>query len=228
VTGPSEAGRQLPLDLGHRPALGQDDFLVAASNRDAVAWIDKWPNWPGHALALHGPPGCGKTHLVHVWQAATTARRIAGGALTAEQVDELARPGATVAVEDADGGIEETALLHLFNLLNEQDGTLLITGSLPPSQWAITLPDLRSRVTAVPSVGILVPDDDLLQAVVVKQFHDRQLKLEPGVLAYLMPRIERSFEAARQLVDRIDQSALAEQRPITVPLIKQLIESEPG
>ena len=58
---------QLPLDLGHLPALGWDDFLVAPSNQAAVSWLDRWPRWPGHALSLFGPAGSGKTHLAHVF-----------------------------------------------------------------------------------------------------------------------------------------------------------------
>jgi DnaA regulatory inactivator Hda len=226
MTGPPAGARQLPLDLGHRPALGQDDFLVAASNADAVGWIDKWPLWGAHALALHGPPGCGKTHLVHVWQAASGACRVEAAGLRAGHVDGLALAGAAVVVEDADqgGGVDEIALLHLFNLLKEQDGTLLLTGRQPPGRWKIELPDLRSRLAAVPVAAIRSPDDALLQAVVVKMFHDRQLQVDPDVVTYLLPRMERSFEAARQLVERIDRQALVEQRRITIPLVKGMVD----
>ncbi|MGB8274330.1 MAG: DNA replication protein, partial [Alphaproteobacteria bacterium] len=66
-------GRQLPLDLPHRPALGLEDFLVAPCNVGAVRWIDRWPDWPGPVLAITGPSACGKTHLAHVWQARSGA-----------------------------------------------------------------------------------------------------------------------------------------------------------
>jgi hypothetical protein len=67
------APQQLPLDLAYRPALGMADFVIAPGNRDAVAWIDRWPDWPSHALAIHGPKGSGKSHLAHVWQARSGA-----------------------------------------------------------------------------------------------------------------------------------------------------------
>lgn len=225
---PTGAGRQLPLDLGHRPALGQDDFLVAASNSDAVSWIDRWPAWPGHALAIHGPPGCGKTHLAHVWQAASGARRISAGALTVEELPNLALAGAAVVVEDGDialnkGVLNETALLHLFNMLKEQDGSLLLTGREPPSRWRLGLRDLGSRLAAVTAVEVRLPDDAFLAALVVKLFHDRQLQIEPDVVAYLVPRIERSFDSARAVIERIDREALAERRRVTVPFIRGLI-----
>lgn len=71
------AAGQLTFDLGHRPALGREDFMVGPGNRDAVAWVDCWPDWPGPAVVIHGPPGCGKTHLASVWRARTDARVLA-------------------------------------------------------------------------------------------------------------------------------------------------------
>ena len=54
---------QLPLDLGHRASFSGEDFLVAPCNAAAVACLDSWPDWPAPGLAVHGPEGCGKTHL---------------------------------------------------------------------------------------------------------------------------------------------------------------------
>lgn len=223
MTVSATGGRQLPLDLGHRPALGHDDFLVAPSNSEAVGWLDRWPQWPGHALAVYGPAGCGKTHLAHVWQAQSSAHRIAASELWVEDVAELAADSGAVVIEDADAGVQETALLHLFNLLKETGGSLLLTGRLPPSRWPVGLPDLKSRLTAMPLTEVLPPDDLLLQALLVKLFHDRQLGVEHDVIGYLVARMERSFEAARRLVERIDREALAAGRRVTVPFIRNLL-----
>ena len=82
--------RQLAFDITPRPAFGLDDFYVAPGNADAVAWLDRWPDWPNRALAIHGPAGCGKSHLAQVWRAATDARVIGASALTPDKVPELA------------------------------------------------------------------------------------------------------------------------------------------
>ncbi len=222
-------GRQYPLDLGHRQALDLDDFLVAPSNKDAVGWLDRWPEWPGHALAIFGPSGCGKTHLAHVWEAragetGAPVRRVAATELWVEDVAALAANRAAVIIEDGDTGVDETALLHLFNLIKENGGNLLLTGRLPPSRWPISLPDLGSRLSAVQVAEVRLPDDPLLEALLVKLFHDRQLGVDREVVSYLLTRMERSFEAARHLVDQIDREALAVGRRVTVPFVRTLLD----
>ncbi len=195
---------QLALDLGHRPALGREDFLVAPCNEDAVAWVDRWPDWPGPALVIHGPAGCGKTHLAWVW------RR---------------RSGATEAavVEDADRPVDDVALFHLYNRHAEEGGHLLLTARTPPARWPGRLPDLVSRLAAAPTVAIGPPDDTLIAQVVVKLFADRQLEVGAEVVSYLVTHMERSFAAARHLVAAADAAALAAKRPITVPLVRDVL-----
>ena len=223
-SGPSpRAPGQLPLGLGHRTARGREDFLVAPSNQEAVHWIDRWPAWPRGLLAVHGPAGCGKTHLAEVWRAASGARTIAaetiGAALQAGDV-----PGRVV-VEDGDRGVDEEALLHLYNSLVEIRGFLLLTGRRPPARWSVTLPDLRSRLRAVQSVGIGPPDDDLFGAVLIKLFDERQLRVGQEVVLYLLARLERSFATARGCVEALDNYSLAAGRNITVPLVREALDA---
>ncbi|MEO5375071.1 MAG: DnaA/Hda family protein [Alphaproteobacteria bacterium] len=214
--------RQLPLDLGHRPALGREDFLVAPGNAEAVAWLDRWPDWPAGRLCLHGPSGCGKSHLVQAFTARSGAEVVAAGSLSHDDPPRLARAAAIV-VEDADQGVDETALMHLYNLVAEQGRTLLLTGRQPPGRWDVVLPDLRSRLATVTAVAITAPDDAVMAAVMVKLFADRQLAVGPEVVAYLTARMERSFAAARTVVATIDALALARRRPVTVPLVAEAL-----
>lgn len=216
---------QLPLDLGHRPALGDDDFLVAQSNSDAVAWLDRWPDWPAPALAIYGPAGCGKTHLAHVFAARSGARLISAPHLTSEDPPFLLDANVALVIEDADAGIDETALFHLFNATKEAGKHLLLTGLRPPARWDIALPDLRSRLSSIPAVAISLPDDQLMAALLVKLFADRQLKVGQDVVGYLISRMERSFAAARDLVAATDAAGLAAQRAITVPLVRDVMDS---
>ena len=218
---------QLALDLGHRPALGRDDFLVAACNRDAVAWLDRWPDWPAGGLAIVGPAGCGKSHLAAVWRAASGAPLLTPAALDGAEPAALLGGAAACVIDDADrdiaGTTRERPLLHLYNHLRELRGQLLLTGRTPPARWPIALPDLASRLAALPAVGVGMPDEALIAAVLVKLFADRQLRVGQDVIMFLVPRLERSFEAARQIVAAIDRAALAGGRPITIPLVRDVL-----
>jgi len=216
------SARQLALDLGQRQALGREDFLIVPGNAEAVAWLDRWPDWPGPALAIYGPEGSGKSHLARVWQARSGARVVAAADLTVADVPALAET--PVAVEDADRGVDERALLHLYNLLAERGQHLLLTGRQAPARWPLALADLASRLKAAPAIGLAAPDETLIAAVLVKLFADRQLRVGSEVIAFLLPRMERSFAAARSLVTALDEAALDQHSNITVPLARQVLQ----
>lgn len=218
---------QIPLEFDHRPSLGGEDFLVAPSNQAAVAWLDRWPDWPAPALAVYGPPGCGKTHLAHVWQARSGAVLLAPDALVAAEPPQLLGSAKACVLDgfasDRIRSLDERRLLHLYNLLAEQGGHLLLCADAAPARWPIALADLRSRLSAVPAVRVEPPDDLLIGALLVKLFNDRQLAVGGDVIAYLCTHIERSFDAARSTVAAIDRAALAAHRRVTVPLVRDLL-----
>jgi DnaA regulatory inactivator Hda len=220
---------QLPLDFEHRPSLTGEDFLVVESNRDAVIWLDRWPDWPTPALVIHGPAGCGKTHLAHVFLARSGGRKLSILDMSADEPRDLIEDIPACVIEDAERFLEaglEQALLHLYNALKETGGQLLLTSRRPPSRWPVHLADLRSRLNTATAVRIGPPDDTLMQAVVVKLFADRQLKVDQDVVTFMLARMERSFDAARELVARIDAAALKERRKITARLVRDLLKDD--
>jgi chromosomal replication initiation ATPase DnaA len=217
---------QLPMALPHRTALGRADFLVSPSNAEAVLWLDRWPQWPSGALLLHGPERCGKTHLAHVWRERSGGRIIAGAELADRDLPSLVAGGERgLAVDDADRAAEP-ALLHLYNACREEGISLLLTARRPPAAASIALADLRSRLIATLAVAIGAPDDALLAAVLVKHFADRQLRVAPEVVRYLVARMERSLAAAAALAERLDAAALAASRPVSVPLARQVLAQD--
>ena len=218
--------QQLSFDLAHRPAMGREDFLVSRSNGAAVDMIDGWPEWPHRALAILGPAGSGKSHLVEVWRA-----RAGGAALLASELGESAVEAAAsagaLAVEDVDRGIaDERILFHLFNLARETRLSLLITSRQAPGEIAITLPDLRSRMRALAFVKIEPPDE--LKAMLIKLFADRQLQVTPDFIDYLIPRMDRSAEDAATIVAELDRMSLEKKRAITIPLARDLFKQRSG
>ncbi|MEZ5815810.1 MAG: DnaA/Hda family protein [Hyphomicrobiaceae bacterium] len=217
------ASEQLVLDLGHRTALGAEDFLVGASNSAAVALIDAWPDWPAPSALVVGPLRAGKTHLAHVWQLRSGADIVSAGNLTEAWISRLGEAGALV-VEDLDRGIAcERTLFHLLNLSRERRASLLLTSALSPGDLAISLPDLRSRLRAAVAVEIAAPDDGLLRAVLVKHFADRQLAVDPAVVAWLLLNMERTMADAARVVDAVDRLALASRRKVTRALAAEAL-----
>lgn len=207
--------RQLVLDLPIRTAQGRAEFFVSMSNEEAVAWLDRWPHFPGHNLFLYGPAGCGKSHLIEVWRVKSKALVIKPSQLIQSNIEKFADYDA-VALDGIDHKLEPEPLLHLYNLLQERGAFLLLASRVPPGQLQISLPDLRSRLLAIPVVRIFPPDDGLLVAVMAKLFADRQVLVGQDVLSFLAARIERSFAAVEQIVNHIDEISLSGKRPITV------------
>jgi chromosomal replication initiation ATPase DnaA len=215
--------RQLNLALGHRESFDRADFLCGPSNETALALIDRWTDWPARAIALIGPEGSGKSHLAAVWAKAAGAQVIAAGAIEAASVPEALAAGA-VAIEDADRGeLDEAALFHLINLAREQSAYVLITARTAPAGWPTKLPDLASRLRALPVVTIDAPDDALLAAVLVKLFADRQLAVDERLIEFLLRRIERSFAAARAAVAELDREAMRLKRPVNRALAADVL-----
>lgn len=218
------APRQLAIPFEQRPALGGEDFLVTPANAEAVAWIDRWPAWPAPCLTVWGPEGCGKTHLARVFLARTGGAILDRAGLARAAAET---PGKVHVVEDLDraplAGGEAEALFHLYNAAKEAGGFLLLTARQAPARWQVALADLRSRLLAAPAAEVTAPDDDLLAALLVKQFADRQLRVEAEVIAYLAPRMDRTFRAARDIVAAIDAEALAQRRNVTVPLARDVL-----
>jgi chromosomal replication initiation ATPase DnaA len=220
--------KQLVFDLSQGEAFGRADFFVSESNAAALGWIERWPGWPSPVLVLHGPRGAGKTHLAHLWRGRAGAILLAGASLGEAHCAEIfERRGPRIAVDDADRA-PEAALLHLYNACLEAGGSLLLTARQAPGPWQPALADLGSRLRAAPAVGINPPDDPLLGAVLAKHFADRQVRVAPEVIVYLVRHIERSLAAAKEIAAALDDAALSRSGAITIPLANQVLAARPN
>jgi chromosomal replication initiation ATPase DnaA len=220
--------RQLPLDLPHEPSFAREDFLGAPSNAQALRAIEAWPDWAGRMLLLAGPPGSGKSHLGAIWARAAQAAIVEAPSLPEANPAELARSKA-ILVENADRvGAGEADLFHLINLARESGAYLLLTARGAPDRWGLEKPDLRSRLRLAPIVTLDEPDAELARAVLFKLFSDRQLAVEPAVIAYIALRIDRSLGAARAIVEALDREALARGKAVTRSMAAQMFKDAEG
>lgn len=223
---------QLLLPFPHAPGYDSRDFLPAASNREALAWLDV--DWPERRLALWGPAGCGKSHLLHIWAQKVGARILTGQTLTDQPGTDQAVGGlaampenAAVVVDDADTVGSETLLLHLLNTARDRGLHVLLSARTPPSRWPVSLADLSSRLRAVTAVEIRPPSDDLLTGLLMRLLSDRQLSVAQSVQDWMLTRLPRSPAALRQAVARLDRASLRSGKPITVSFAtKVLLDDE--
>jgi len=215
---------QLPLPLQPRASLTRADFVAAPGNAQALAFIDAWPDWPAAAAALHGPSGSGKTHLVEIWSAKSSAV-----VMTVQELIDGAYRQVPIAVEDVDGAPATAARdAALFALLENAtgDAPVLLTGREPPSSWPVSLPDLRSRFSALLAFPLWAPDDALLARMARKLFADRQLRVPDQVVERMIQQLERSPAAIRDFIARADAKALAEGKAVSLSLVRALFDEE--
>lgn len=178
------------------------DFCRGDANAAAIRHLEHRSLWPVMATLLTGPRKSGRSLLGRIFVAK------AGGAL----------------IDDADQRPEEE-LFHAWNRAQASRQPLLLIADAPPPAWQIHLPDLRSRIAATPHIAIDEPDDALAAALLERLLGQRGLAAGPEVIAYLLPRIERSYVAILRVIDALDQLSLARRSRITVPLARQALLS---
>lgn len=210
---PETGPRQLPLDLGHKASHAEDDFLVGQGNSLAYSRVLAWPHWPDGVTLLIGPAASGKSHLVRIF-----ADRSDALVATPETIADIASKAEArpVVVEDVDRlSYDEHALFHLLNQAMRGERSLLLSAREDVANWSIRTDDVRSRVRRAPVFHLKVSDDIALSQMFVKLFGDRQIKVDPKVIGYVVPRMVRSSEEVAVLVDLMDRLALAKGGAIT-------------
>jgi chromosomal replication initiation ATPase DnaA len=208
---------QMRLPLQRDLPEGAEGFVVSDCNRAAVEALADWPNLIGGVMAICGPAGCGKSRLGQIWAERVGAVAIQGA--EAALIDPLGLEGRPVLLDPA-RDVDDETLFHLINLAQSPGGALLMVARSAPSSWEATLPDLRSRLDAVISVPMEVPDDAVLSAMLEARFAERGIRPQKDVLPYLVRRIDRSAAAAADVVERLDDL----HRPVTRALAREVVE----
>jgi chromosomal replication initiation ATPase DnaA len=213
---------QLPLDLPFSPALSREEFIVSPANAEALAFIERWPDWSVPIAALYGPAGCGKTHLASIWRTTSGAELVSARELRVSTVQSQT-PRVIEDIDATEPTRERDSVLFAAMQTAGADVPLLLTGVAPPSHWPCALPDLASRFSAVVAVSLRVPDESVLAALAQKLFADRQLPVPEDVIAHMLLVLERSPAAVRAFVAEADAAALAEARPVNLFLVRRLL-----
>ncbi len=215
---------QFTLDLSRPVDYSPSAFAKSPSNAAAAQMIADWPRWPGPVVCLMGPGGCGKSHLGAIWSEVARATALS----LADLADDHIKGGMTAPLwidREKDGAsFDETTLFHALNMAREEGSFILLTARQAPSKWQVALPDLASRLKALPVVEIWPPDDALIEAILIKLFADIGVEADASVMRFLLARMERSYGAAAAVAHTFDQRTLAAHRRATVPLATQVLE----
>ena len=223
---------QLIFKLSRRQAYNREDFFVSKTNSLAVKILENWKNFSSSGLVIVGPSACGKTHLAAVWSKETSAKSYDISTFIGIDINHLIDEKFIV-LEDVEKLefiskdkrlIIEENILHIFNSLSANNGKILFTSCRFPRFWEIGLKDLLSRIMTLTIIELNMPDDNLLAAVMAKQFQDRQIKVDDKVLTYAISRMERSFLFAKTLVEALDVESLKLKKPIKKNMVNEIIE----
>ena len=226
-----EIAEQLIFNLNRQGKVGLENFYISKSNQVAVKTIKRWEDWPAKKLLLMGPSGSGKSHLADFWTRTTKARTLEINEISDFNLEELNNNSGFV-IDDVDqirmfnkndkDRIEEK-LFHLLNFSAQASCFLMMTSSAPITSWGLKLSDLISRLATIAVVELFPPDDDLLIAVLLKQFDDKQIKVSPEVVLFVSKRINRTFESIREFVNLADHLTLKNKRDVTIPFVSEIL-----
>lgn len=218
------AAPQLPLPFLRPAPRPSGDFLRAPSNEAALTWLARTADWPQGRLALWGESGCGKTHLLSEWAAATGGHLLHGPALP-ELGDLPDLPNAHgLVIDEADALTREPTLLHLLNAAAEARQPVLLAARTPPARWPVRLPDLASRLRAITAVEIGPPEESLLRALLARLLADRGQRVPASLQDWLLTQLPRTPATLREAVDRLDRAALARPGGITQPFARAVLQ----
>jgi len=219
-------GQQFLLNFKTKPAYNAVDFFVSSSNETAYKWIQQWPHWPHPVLAIYGQQGCGKSHLAHVWQEITHANFYELETLSHANLEDIFDHNPCMIIDNIDHRGYEELLFHIYNLAYSNKGYVLLVCEQSPENWNIKLPDLRSRLNAIPKCKIEAPDELLRLALIQKLFTDQQITLTEDLQQFILEKAPSSFIGLQKYIEKICYTSFVEKKKISKNLLKKLSYSK--
>ena len=213
---------QLLLDFDHNIEFNEHDYYVSKSNYFAFNLIQTWPKWERRILNIFGDSFSGKTHLAKIFQIKSNALYLSHNDINQEIFKKI-KLNECIVIDDFQKIKNENLLYSLFNLIYQDNKYLLILSNKAINKINYSLKDLNSRAKSCIFAQIENPDDDLIFAIILKSFSDRQIKLEKKFLEFIIKRIDRSYGKIYEFIYKIDQLSLKKKKPINLKTIKEIL-----
>tara|TARA_B100002051_G_scaffold261003_1_gene282064 strand:- start:329 stop:985 length:657 start_codon:yes stop_codon:yes gene_type:complete len=213
---------QLLLALDHKKSFNEHDYYVSKSNFFAYSIIEKWPKWEKKIFNIYGEKFSGKTHLANIFKSKTNALFIKANEFN-NDIFKKAKLFENIIIDNFDEKYDEKLIYSIFNLIEQDNKYMLINSVIPISEINFKLPDMISRSKNCLSAKIENPDDDLIFAIILKNFSDRQIKVEKRIIEFIINRIDRSYSKIYEFIYKIDELSLKKKKPINFKTIKEIL-----
>ena len=213
---------QLLLDFNFKKNFNEHDYYVSKSNYFAFNIIDKWPKWDKKILNIHGEKFSGKTHLANIFQLKSKALIVNHKKIKDDIFKEI-KIFESIIIDDFDENFDEKVIYSIFNLVDQDNKYLLINSKIPINEIKFNLPDMASRSKNCLFAQLENPDDDLIFAIILKNFSDRQIKMEKKIIEFIINRIDRSYSKIYEFIYKLDELSLKKKKPINLKTIKEIL-----
>ena len=210
------------LDFGINESFDESDYYISKSNYFARNLIETWPKWEKKIVNISGEKYSGKTHLSKIFKIKSDALYLHGKNINDQTLKQI-KLSNNIIIEDLDESFEEKLLYSIFNLIEQDNKYLLVSSKKPIDTMKFSLPDLVSRLKNCIIAKIEQPDDDLIYAIILKSFSDRQIKLDNKIIDYIIKRIARSYSKMYEFIYKIDELSLKKKKSINFKIIKEII-----
>ena len=213
---------QLLLKFDYKINFNEHDFYLSKSNSEAFNMVNKWPNWEKKILNISGEKFSGKSHLANIFKQKSKAFLVTGQEINNSVFKNL-KLFESIIIDDFEKCYDEKILYSIFNLIDQDNKYLLINSLKPINEIEFILPDLSSRAKNCLYAEIQNPDDELLFAIILKNFSDRQIKIEKKIINFIISRIDRSYRKIDEFIYKIDELSLKKKKPINFKTIKEIL-----
>ena len=213
---------QLLLNFKQKQNFNYNDYYVSKSNYYAFQMIEKWPKWEKNILNIYGEKFSGKTHLVNIFLNKNNGIKVNESEIN-QDIFKKFKLYENIVIDDYKNICEEEIMYSLFNLVDQDNKYLVINSLIPINNINFKLNDLTSRSKNCLYAVIENPDDELLFAIILKNFSDRQIKIEKKIINFIISRIDRSYRKIDEFIYKIDELSLKKKKPINLKTIKEIL-----
>ena len=214
---------QLLLKFDLKQNYKNEDFYVNKSNFFAFSLIEKWPKWEKNILNIYGDKHCGKTHLSNIFKKEHKAIKMQASEFNHESLKEF-KVFENLILDDFDETIDEKLMYTLFNVADQDNKFILINSLVPINELNFKLKDFISRSKNCIFAKIENPDDELMFAILLKNFSDRQIKVDKKLINFIIKHIDRSYGKIYEFVYKLDEISLKKKKSIDFKIIKEALK----